>query len=80
MNRKQVAFWIFLLALLTAPGIEVVTMDFDLCGISFRGGESSAAEAHLERWHLSNSTVLLELFASEETNRPLLWQLGRRIP
>jgi len=69
-----------LLALLTTPGIEVVTMDFDLCGISFRGDESSAAEAHLERWHLSNSTVLLELFASEETNRPLLWQLGRRIP
>ncbi len=72
--------YLVLLALLTTPGIEVVTMDFDLCGISFRGDESSAANAHRERWYLSNSTVLLELFASDDANHPLLWQLGRRIP
>jgi hypothetical protein len=67
-----------LMTLLTSPGLEVVTIGQDLCGISFRGEESSAAEANRERWHLSNCTFLLELLSSEDTNFPLLWQLARK--
>lgn len=69
-----------LLALMTAPRIEILTLDADLCGISFRGQESTAAETDLSRWYLSDSTVLLELLSSDDTNNPLLWQLSQRIP
>ncbi len=69
-----------LLALLTAPRVEIMTLDADLCGISLGGPESTAAETDPSRWHLSNSTFLLELLSSEDTNNPLLWQLSQRIP
>lgn len=62
---------------LTAPGVEVMTVEASFCGISTRGTENTIGAIDRSRWNYSYTTFMGELL-SRRDDTPFTWQLAER--
>ncbi len=69
-----------LLALLTAPGAQVVTVDADFARVSIRpGGDNVVTAIDRTEWVRSAATMLGDLAADPHGGAPVPWSLGERV-